>query len=303
DGHTAILQSVKQELFRRHHEKQGQNGQPQPSPGVQRSSWQQVEHSPSSYSHPHPLTMSLSRADLLQEVGIYTSNREAPPLFISVTSEGGPVAAIASPFQPLSAPRPSYTSGTTLPKETDYIKHPTVFDELQSSLFPPGTLQSVVRSSMATPQEVVNDDATLFGRLNENENRGESGRLSTKAVASKIGLLKDHRLQKEFNVLVSVPPAVDPNISPQIYELPHDSRIDLVPCPKLRAQMILHQGKYDMEELFQLLVNKAICHGHPLDLSSWELPDEFFDRFGFLMGMDMERIRRKVWPRKPDGAV
>ncbi|KAI8598895.1 hypothetical protein EDD21DRAFT_340478 [Dissophora ornata] len=238
DGYVEVLQTVKQELFRRHNGDQGQaqrlsdkmpTGPSLQSTSLPRSSWQQAEQSTlepptPSLSSPHPLAMSLSMADPSQEMEMCTANREilykAPPLFISVASENG------------------------------------------------------------TSEE------------------RKDGRMSAKAVASKIGLLKDHRLQREFNVLVSVPPAVDPNISPQIYEIPHDSRIDLVPCPKLRAQMILHQGKYDLEDLFQVLVNKSICHGHPLDVSSWELPDEFFDRYGFLMGLDLERIRSKVWPKK-----
>ncbi|KAF8931224.1 hypothetical protein BGZ58_007747 [Dissophora ornata] len=316
DGYVEVLQTVKQELFRRHNGDQGQaqrlsdkmpTGPSLQSTSLPRSSWQQAEQSTlepptPSLSSPHPLAMSLSMADPSQEMEMCTANREilykAPPLFISVASENGTVTAIASPLKSLNVLHPSYIDpGTVLPKVTEYTKHLTVFDELQSSLFPPGTLQSVVRSSMATPQEVVNDDVTLFDQLQESEER-KDGRMSAKAVASKIGLLKDHRLQREFNVLVSVPPAVDPNISPQIYEIPHDSRIDLVPCPKLRAQMILHQGKYDLEDLFQVLVNKSICHGHPLDVSSWELPDEFFDRYGFLMGLDLERIRSKVWPKK-----
>ncbi|KAG0368713.1 hypothetical protein BGZ54_001301, partial [Gamsiella multidivaricata] len=315
-GYVAVLQDVKQELYRRQQEKQIQKQR-----GSQESSCSHNSHFPQvpqAQGHtesfvepipalcpkgpPHPLTLSLSKADPSHEMGKYTVNREIlykpPPLFVTVASEDGQVVAVKSPLEPVSVLRPSYASpGTYLPKHTDYTKHPTVFDELQSSLFPPGTLQSLVRSSMATPQEVVNDSTMLDQWHQQARDEPIGSRL--RAFVSSLGLNGNHRLQKEFDILVSSPPAVDPNISPEIYELPHDARIDLVPCPKLRAQMILHQNKYDMDELFQLLAKGAICHGHALDVSSWELPDEFFDKFGFLMGLDMERIRRKVWPRKP----
>ncbi|KAI1311563.1 hypothetical protein EDD11_003445 [Mortierella claussenii] len=336
-GYTAVLQDVKQELHRQHHEKQthvqqrpvtcySKECESLPQQSTQQSTQQATQQSTQQHqcisgspplSHvplqqpvmpkdpPHPLTMSLSVTDSVHELQMYSVDREilyrAPPLFISVVTVDGDVTSVRSPLESLSAPRPSFvTPGTHLPKHTDYTKHPTVFDELQSSLFPPGTLESVVQSGMATPQEVVNDDSTMFDHLHlhiDGDLKVDGDGI--KAYAKKMGLMNgNHRLQREFQLMVASPPAIDPNISPQIYELPHDSRIDLIPCPKLRAQMILHQNKYDLDALFQLLIDGAICHGPPMDVHSWELPDEFFDRFGFLMGQDMERIRRKIWPRK-----
>ncbi|KAF9170604.1 hypothetical protein BGX21_011045 [Mortierella sp. AD011] len=307
-GHVAVLQDVKLELYRHHYEKSQTN--------IATDALQSIEGQRSVTSSvkepPHPLTLSLSDLGSSHEMQFYTANRDilykAPPLFISVSPEDGKVASVSSPLERLSTRRPSYTPpGTHLPKKTDYTKHPTVFDELQSSLFPPGTLQSLVQSGMPTPQEIVNDDMKLFENSQQNRSgrpaiRGDNGQnIDIMVYASKVGLVNgNHRLQKEFEALISAPPATDPNISPQIYEIPHDPRIDLVPCPKMRAQMILHQNKYDHDELFQLLVEKAVCHGSPLDEHSWELPDEFFDRFGFLIGLDMERVRRKIWPRKVD---
>jgi hypothetical protein len=60
--------------------------------------------------------------------------------------------------------------------------------------------------------------------------------------------------------------------------------------------MIVHQQRYNVDELFQLLVNEAICHGPPMRRDSWQLPEAFFDRFGFLLGPELERIRNKKWP-------
>ncbi|KAF9918547.1 hypothetical protein BX616_007990 [Lobosporangium transversale] len=327
-GHVAVLQDVKQELYRHHNEKHAQTHQAKSDMARNIGSDATAQHDDFSEKStipskeaPHPLTLPLTAVDPTHDILSYTVNREilyrAPPLFVTVASDDGKITTIRSPTEPLSAPRPSFVApGTHLPKHTDYTKHPTVFDELQSSLFPPGTLESLVQSGMATPQEVVNDSNTFFEQIpsntavmgddhgycsattttNSQRVRGEGG---IKNYATKVGLVNgNHRLQKEFYIMATSPPAVDPNISPQIYEIPHDSRIDLIPCPKLRAQMILHQNKYNIDELFQLLLDKAICHGPPMDVHSWELPDEFFDRFGFLMGLDMERIRRKVWPRK-----
>ncbi|KAI8597981.1 hypothetical protein EDD21DRAFT_310039, partial [Dissophora ornata] len=108
------------------------------------------------------------------------------------------------------------------------------------------------------------------------------------------------RLRLEIQVLASAPPAVDLNIDPKIYALPHDPRIDLIPCPRLRAQLILHRKKYNIDELSKVLINGAICHGHPLDPHSWELPEVFFDRYGFLLGEEMLRHRNKIWPKKDE---
>ncbi|KAF9902868.1 hypothetical protein EC991_004488 [Linnemannia zychae] len=261
----------------------------------------------------------------------------------TTSSSGGGVVPL-SPFFP---------AGTPLPKVTDYTKHPTVFDELQSSLFPPGTLQSVVSTNMASPLDVVND-TKLFDQLGDKSedsgaassttrnktttttttttttakistmstmSNGHTASSMSHSVSAATGLSsaqstptksplipaaswtrtellqKTHRLQKTFEVLAAGPLRSDPKIDQQIYQIPHDSRIDLVPCPKLRAQMILHQHKYNIDEVFELLIDKAICHGHPLEPSDWELPEEFFERYGFLIGVDLEHQRRKVWPR------
>ncbi|KAG0259470.1 hypothetical protein DFQ27_004050 [Actinomortierella ambigua] len=274
-----------------------------------------------------------------QDDNIFSMNSEilykAPPLFIS--EDGNAKSPL--PLEPLSMPRPGYLPpGHVLPKHTDYLKHPTLFDELQSSLFPPGTLQSLVHNGMSSPQEVVND-VSLFEQLDsqhaaqdasfspaqnmftfsmdsnvtsqgatflDTEGDGDSNefRMATPTLGFDDGpkqrIIPSHRLQMEIRILASAPPATDPNIDAKVYELPHDPRIDLIPCPKLRAQMILHQNKYDIEELCHLLISEAICHGHPLDPHSWQLPEAFFDRFGFLMGAELMRHRNKVWPKKED---
>ncbi|KAF9960493.1 hypothetical protein BGZ70_008585 [Mortierella alpina] len=326
-GNPSLLEDVKHQLHRRHYEKQGQSHPPQPSvasqhppPGreFQTTPWSfspqspgalSLHHPPALQDPPHPL--ALSRVGPLQEAAVETTNRDvlykAPPLFVSVGPQDGTVTAI-DPSAPLSVPRPSFAPpGTHLPRHTEYTKHPTLFDELQSSLFPPGTLQSLVQNGMASPQEVV-DDITLFDNMPEDaagraqkstrdnhnhhqhqhQHHQQSFAKSGSTTGPKHTVHGAHRLQKEFAVLLNATPATDPNIDPMVYAIPHDARIDLIPCPKLRAQMILHQHKYDLDELYQLLIEGAICHGPPLDVHSWE----------FLMGMDMERIRRKVWPRK-----
>ncbi|KAF9951909.1 hypothetical protein BGZ72_006660 [Mortierella alpina] len=241
-------------------------------------------------------------------------------------------------------------TGVAPRRRTEYTKQPTVFDELQSSLFPPGTLRSIIHSNMPTPLEIVND-VPLLDQLYDHRTlrdpviapSGQNAltlttssssspssvntpvdescsielpspsfldddthdfRLATSTLGLDDGLKQavfpSKRLQLEIRVLASAPPVVDPNIDPKIYALPHDSRIDLIPCPKLRAHMILHQNKYDIEDLCQLLINGAICHGHPLDPHSWELPEVFFDRYGFLLGQEMLRHRNKIWPKKDE---
>ncbi|KAF8931735.1 hypothetical protein BGZ47_011709 [Haplosporangium gracile] len=249
------------------------------------------------------------------------------------------LARSSSPFSPITIPRSAMSGQDTEmgARVTEYTKQPTMFDELQSSLFPPGTLQSLIHNNLSTPQEIVND-VPLLDQLDSSapsrdpvvssgyqafpfslslmdsplpnepssildDDNGEY-RLSTPTLGLDDGLKQEvipsKRLQLEIRVLASAPPAVDPNIDVKIYSLPHDPRIDLIPCPRLRAQMILHQNKFDIEDLCQLLINEAICHGHPLDPHSWELPERFFDRYGFLLGQEMLRHRNKIWPKKDE---
>ncbi|KAG0312932.1 hypothetical protein BGZ97_010682 [Linnemannia gamsii] len=249
------------------------------------------------------------------------------------------LARSSSPFPPITIPRSAMSDQDAEmgARVTEYTKQPTMFDELQSSLFPPGTLQSLIHNDLPTPQEIVND-VPLLDQLDSSatskdpvissgyqafpfslslmdsplpnepssileDDNGEY-RLSTPTLGLDDGLKQEvipsKRLQLEIRVLASAPPAVDPNIDVKVYSLPHDPRIDLIPCPRLRAQMILHQNKFDIEDLCQLLINEAICHGHPLDPHSWELPERFFDRYGFLLGQEMLRHRNKIWPKKDD---
>ncbi|CAI2172284.1 7250_t:CDS:2 [Funneliformis geosporum] len=69
----------------------------------------------------------------------------------------------------------------------------------------------------------------------------------------------------------------------QYLTIDHDRRIDMIPCLHLRSRMIQYKDEYDLYELCELLINKAICHGEPLDPDSWELPDEFFERYDVLV--------------------
>ncbi|KAF9093545.1 hypothetical protein BGX27_001607 [Mortierella sp. AM989] len=288
-------------------------------------------------SNPSDSLQSLwNRSEDPEDETIFSVNNnilyKAPPLYCMIDPNGGKLIKTITPCEPPSPPRPFFT------KRTEYnINSRSVFDELQSSLFPPGTLQSIIHTELASPQEIVND-ITMLDQLHGRRpfkdpviSPGQAGIalyasstdypspcaptsllddennefvLATPSLGLDDGLkqtvIPSNRLQLEIKVLASAPPVVDPNIDPKIYALPHDSRIDLIPCPKLRAQLILHQKKLDLEELCQLLINGARCHGHPLDPHSWELPDEFFDRYGFLLGEEMLRHRNKVWPKKDE---
>ncbi|KAI1301018.1 hypothetical protein EDD11_005875 [Mortierella claussenii] len=267
-----------------------------------------------------------------------------PSLYCMVDPNGGRLIKSIASCEPPALPRPFFTeTGAYLAKRTEYTKNGSVFDELQSSLFPPGTLQSIIHTGLATPQEIVND-LPLLEQLHNHystphqqplrdpviapgqaaitfcsaavdapspsdptsilDDDSSEFEMSTPTLGLDDGLkqnvIPSKRLQLEIQVLASAPPAVDPNIDPKIYALPHDTRIDLIPCPRLRAQMILHQKKFDVEDLCKLLINGARCHGHPLDPHSWELPEEFFDRYGFLLGQEMLRHRNKIWPKKDE---
>ncbi|KAF9119966.1 hypothetical protein BGW39_011782 [Mortierella sp. 14UC] len=265
-----------------------------------------------------------------QDDNIFSMNSDilykAPTLFSNTddTKMHSPIA----PSDSSSGSRNQFPAPNWLPKQS------SVYDDLQSTLFSQNNIQSSSNKMSASPQNMTADNL-LFGQPQEsfspNQNmftfttnsmdNGFSVQtpsfLDSDDVDSnefsmatpnmtfddhnlKQDIIPSYRLQMELRILASAPPATDPNIDPKIYALPHDSRIDLIPCPKLRAQMIMHQNEYDIEDLCQLLIGGAICHGHPLDPHNWELPRAFFDRYGYLMGQELMKYKNKVWPKKAD---
>ncbi|KAG0044927.1 hypothetical protein BGZ83_009810 [Gryganskiella cystojenkinii] len=348
-----------------------------PMPGVQSSSPPALQ-SPITVS---PTISCWQKSDHMHDLAMFNMNSEilykAPPLFGQTssnqpfsfdrrgTSVGSATSLLdfqnrESSIQRQRQQRQQETAAIVTENglaSTVYSGHVSVFDELQSSLFPPGTLQSIIHTSLATPQEIVND-IPLLDQLHDPRSSnhkdpviapGESAHFQLSSSTSSpsscsqatttqpssstayrdssssfmdedddinefematptLGLddglkqkvIPTYRLQLEVRVLASAPPAVDPNIDPKIYALPHDSRIDLIPCPKLRAQMILQQNRYHIDDLCDLLIAEAKCHGHPLDPHSWQLSETFFERYGFLLGEEMLRHRNKTWPKKDD---
>jgi len=83
---------------------------------------------------------------------------KAPPLFLGPGADHGTAMLISSPFESITVPSLLATK-SSYPNVTRYPNYPTVFDELQSSLFPPGTLRSLVHESMPTPREVIEDNS------------------------------------------------------------------------------------------------------------------------------------------------
>jgi hypothetical protein len=233
-----------------------------------------------------------------------------------------------SPSDSSSGSRNQFSTPNWLPKQS------SIYDDLQPTLFSQNNTQPSSNKMSASPQGMTADNL-LFGQPQESfspnqnmftftVNSMDSGfssqtpsfldsddidsnefSMATPNMAFddhnlKQDLIPSYRLQAELKALASAPPATDPKIDPKIYALPHDSRIDLIPCPKLRAQMIMHQNEYDIEDLCQLLIGGAICHGDPLDPHNWELPRAFFDRYGYLMGQELMKYKNKVWPKKAE---
>ncbi|KAG0080180.1 DNA-binding transcription factor yap1 [Podila epicladia] len=263
---------------------------PSPAPSASPAPRQQSMDSEPIHT-PHPLSISLRNDSFVDPNSVpsmtnnNSNNREilykAPPLFISLGTDD-PVTR--SPFESLSAPMPAYTQpGTVLGKKTDSLfgEQSQGGSPVEESPFESGPRKAIT-SSTSTGQPFT------YSRI-----------ISPEILAKyPKGFLGPHRLERELQMLAMVPPVMDPDIDSKIYDLPHDPRIDIVPCPKMRAQMILHQSKYDTEELFQLIIRTSVCHGSPFNPSDWQMAPEFFDRYGFLAGKELERLRNKTWPKK-----
>ncbi|KAF9211071.1 hypothetical protein BGZ59_008561 [Podila verticillata] len=215
-----------------------------------------------------------------------------------------------------------------------------IFEELQSSLFPPGALQSL-QIDMSNLQEVLNDHS-LFdpkspspvptlspldgsqgddedGERDESVERDEgeeegnesdpselAARLATMPwdelekmsvefpeepvhyVASLVRLtvdeFKTHRLYRELMLAGLQQPKTIPGVHPALFEVPQDPRIRAAPCAYLRARMILHRGKYDLDEVVRLLINTSVVYGDPRHGNNWAISEEFVERFPYLTG-------------------
>ncbi|GBB86513.1 hypothetical protein RclHR1_07430007 [Rhizophagus clarus] len=148
---------------------------------------------------------------------------------------------------------------------------------------------------MAEAASMIDNDADYFSAYIFNDesidesnydfNTPEQNVMKKKLTKDQEQLL---RLSKKVGQTVLGP--VNPKIrypltSHQMYylTLDHDPRIALIPCLHLRSRMIQYRDQYDLYELIELLINKAKCHGDALDPNSWELPEEFFDRYGVLV--------------------
>ncbi|KAF9108986.1 hypothetical protein BGX27_008160 [Mortierella sp. AM989] len=270
-----------------------------------------------------------------QDDNIFSVNSDilykaAPSMFSG--SDDGKSNSSSSTVDPVSAARANLAaSASWLSKQT--------YDDLQATLFSQTnsanhSSDSNSKMSSASPQTMTSD-STLFSQLHDQNSFSPNQNIFTftagpmdSAFPNQAAFLDSddvdsneftmatpnlpfddslkqeplpaYRLQMELRILASAPPATDPSIDPKIYAMPHDSRIDLIPCPKLRAKMIIHQNEYNIEELCQLLLGGAICHGHPLDPHNWELPRTFFDRYGYLMGSELMKYKNKVWPKKTE---
>ncbi|KAF9170752.1 DNA-binding transcription factor yap1 [Mortierella sp. AD011] len=275
-----------------------------------------------------------------QDDTIFSMNNDvlykSAPMFASSGSDDGKTNS-TNTVDPVSAARANLAaSANWLSKQTYDDLQATLFPQTNTSTSANNnSSDSNIKMSSASPQNMTSD-STLFGQFQDQNSFSPNQNIFTFSAASmdtafpnqtnsfldtedvdsneftmatpnltfedtlKQDILPSYRLQMELRILASAPPATDPSIDPKIYAMPHDSRIDLIPCPKLRAKMIIHQNEYNVEELCQLLLGGAICHGHPLDPHNWELPRAFFDRYGYLMGAELMKYKNKVWPKKTE---
>ncbi|CAJ0834329.1 11304_t:CDS:2 [Entrophospora sp. SA101] len=149
---------------------------------------------------------------------------------------------------------------------------------------------------------VNNNDAFLNFNVNDTNNSilvNDSNNSSIKKqqllrLAEKVGA-------KDLTTPI-IPKLKHPLSKEQIryLNMEHDSRIDMIPCLHLRSRMIQHSTKYDLYELCEILINKAKCHGDPLDTDSWELPDEIFQKYSYLT---FKKCQIKSLLYKRDGAI
>lgn len=91
----------------------------------------------------------------------------------------------------------------------------------------------------------------------------------------------------------TLPPALEPTAIQRA--VPHDYWIDLIPCPKMRDNLILKQETYDDEEMGNDFVgglfegysnnetNGFVIWGEPWDDDGWEVTEGFLKKWGYLL--------------------
>ncbi|KAI7854055.1 hypothetical protein BDC45DRAFT_569598 [Circinella umbellata] len=66
--------------------------------------------------------------------------------------------------------------------------------------------------------------------------------------------------------------------------IPHDRRIDIIPWPPLRDHMILFQDFYDVDDMFDILVENAVFTGGEIgNPDCWLVPKRFLVKYWFLL--------------------
>ncbi|KAG0038352.1 hypothetical protein BGZ82_000441 [Podila clonocystis] len=188
-----------------------------------------------------------------------------------------------------------------------------IFEELQSSLFPPGSLQSL-QIDMSNLQEVLNDHSLFDPKSpspiptipHEDPEARRDAMLATmpwdqleqmevefpeeavhhvaSLVRLTVGEFKAHRLYRGLMLAGLQQPKTIPGVHPALFEVPQDPRIRAAPCAYLRARMILHRGKYDLDEVVRLLIDTSVVYGDPRHGNNWAISEEFVSRFPYLTG-------------------
>ncbi|RIB05602.1 hypothetical protein C2G38_2253716 [Gigaspora rosea] len=164
------------------------------------------------------------------------------------------------------------------------------------------TSDLIVQNSDSLSECIFNENFNLFSSSSSsspnNVNNGTNFNNLNNIVLSKSEISSD--LFKELDQAVRLgklvgitdiyntpvnPKMKYPLTNAQLYylSLPHDRRIDLIPCFHLRSRMIQYQNNFDLYDLIELLITKSICHGDPLDPDSWQLPEEFFSKYEYLV--------------------
>lgn len=74
------------------------------------------------------------------------------------------------------------------------------------------------------------------------------------------------------------PQKSQPSNCNQVEEDPY-SCAQTIPCFTLRDKILKYGKEIDLSALCNELVERAVCHGDPWDPTSWELPEDLFERF------------------------
>ncbi|KAL1925026.1 uncharacterized protein VTP21DRAFT_4680 [Calcarisporiella thermophila] len=235
-----------------------------------------------------PLTSSPTSTDIDGSISPLEFDPEhAIPPDPTTTSAGSPPS-----FKCLPSIQPTQNSTSVALTTTRYCTNP-----------PPANSGDAFNLSYITSAQ----SPPVYPPLSPSKPPTELQRLSTVQTSQRLQYQCDRKLDpnvsippvdaiaqvaQRLRVGQNIPETIMPTVLQQM--IPHDERIDVIPCPHLRDNMIMFADSYDIDAVCYDLLAMSTCQGDPMMPYSWGLKDAFYEKYPFLLCLNCPRAVRRM---------